>query len=263
MKKHYALLLLISVTLLACDDKVDPLPIDEVLDGIVLSKVRHETGDQSWEQLYQYDDDGKLIFIEEINHHGNTQQFLYSDNQLVEIRHLDQSNDQLIFRDSLALNAQGLVERVYNFSINQGTDVPLNSITYLSYDGNGQLTERQTVYERLTDYTPRDVHYWENGNVIQTNRFNGDEKMQEFYYTYDDKLALPHTAWQNTGFQYVKTRNNVVSTDWTDYTGLLDTACKPCTGTYTYNDHGLPASYTTNWGYTQYFEYKELPKSEE
>ena len=258
MKYAKLLLVLMCMALLACDSTVDPAP-----DGLVLSSVRHETGDQSWLQLFSYDAAGRLLAIEDQTSYGRNQNYSYQGDHLAEIRNISRAENQVIFIDSLFYNANGLLNEVHNYSINEGADLPLNSITYLTYNSQGLLKERSTVYERETDYNPRDIYYWQDGNVVQLDRYNGDSKLQEYYYTYDNKPAVDYDLWQLTGVRYVTNQNNIVSTDWTDYTGLLDTACKPCSGTYSYYANGLPATYTTNWGYQLTFEFKELPRTTE
>lgn len=253
MKKPFLLVAFVIAGLWGCDS-VNPLP-----DGSILSQIAYTSGDQTWLELYEYNDAGQLIAVERQNGLGEKKSFIYSGDRLVETATVRLDNGTLIFRDSLGYNAAGQVVKIYGFSINSGDDVPLSQIKSLTYNNQGQLVEVSSEFVNLEDYQPRDTYVWQNGNVVQVNHYNGAELQQEFYLTYDDKLSVYPENFIGIGYPEAATRNNVVSTDWTDYTGLLDTACKPCTTNYQYNANGLPISFTTNWSYAGTLSYKQLP----
>jgi hypothetical protein len=250
MKKLFLLVAFVIAGLSGCDS-LDPLP-----DGAILSQVAYTSGNQTWLELYAYNDAGQLISVEEQNGLGRKKSFVYSGDRLVETATVRLDNGILIFRDSLGYNAAGQVVKIYGFSINSGDDVPLSQIKSLSYNNQGQLVEVSSEFINLDGYQPRDTYTWQNDNVVQVNHYNGDELEHEFYLTYDDKLSVNLESHTGIGYPEAATRNNVISVDWNDYTGLLDTACKPCTTTYQYSANGLPTAFTTNWSYAATFSYK-------
>ena len=257
MKKSSPLLFALLFGLLACNDASTP---DPAADGWVLAAILHESGDQQWQETFEYDNNGRLISREDERTAGHRITYQYEGDLLVERQTIDPSNGTLIFRDSITYNAQNLIDRVYRFSINQGNQVPLSDIRNYRYNAQGQLAEVSTEYVNLSDYQPRHVYHWQDGNVVQVDRFNGDCPMIEFYYTYDKQPVVFFEGWNGLDTPEVKTRNNIISTDWTDFTGLLDTACKPCTQTFSYFPNGLPRSVSFNWDYSMHFSYITVPE---
>lgn len=252
MKKPLYFYAFVVFALVSCDS-VDPLP-----EGAVLASVTYNLGDQSWVELYEYNDMGQLTSVEDQNGLGQRKSYLYGGNRLIETLTIRLNNEQVVFRDSITYNAAGQVEKVYGFNVNGGTDLSLYHVKTMTYDSQGQLIEVASDIIDTDDYNPRDVYHWQDGNVVQVDRFNGATLLQQFYLTYDDKVGLNLESFSFLGYPEAATRNNVISTDWTDYTGVLDTACKPCTMSYQYSSNGIPTSFSTNWSYSATFSFREL-----
>lgn len=255
MKKLLSLFAFVLISLTSCDS-VEPLP-----EGVVLATITHDMGDQNWLELYEYNDAGLLTSVENQSGLGHRRSYLYGGDRLLEKQTIRLDNEQLIFRDSITYNAAGQVTKVFRFSVNGGTGLPLYQIKSISYNAQGQVIEVSSDFTGIDDYSPRDVYHWEGGNVVQLDRYNGTALQQEFFLTYDDKVAINLEGVLSVGDPEAATQNNIISTDWKDYTGLLDTACKPCTISYQYNSDGLPKSLATNWSYSATFTYKQLTQS--
>ncbi|GAB5524748.1 MAG: hypothetical protein Roseis2KO_26200 [Roseivirga sp.] len=253
MKKSL-LFFAVAVTCLVGCDSVNPLP-----DGVVLASITHDMGDQSWLELFEYSDTGALTSVENQSGLGQRRSYLYAGDQLLETQTIRLDNEQLIFRDSITYNAAGQVAKVYRFSVNGGTGLPLYQVKSMTYNSEGQLVEIASEFTGIDDYNPREVYHWQDGNVVQVDRYNDTSLQQEFFLTYDNKTSINLESFVSLGHPEAATKNNIISTDWNDYTGLLDTACKPCTVAYKYNSNGLPKSFSTNWSYSATFSYKQLP----
>jgi len=255
MKKSVFILFSLLIILSACnEDQVAPLSAD----GTVIASINHTNGNESWLETFEYDNQGRIVSIENEVSLGTRRTFHYGGDQLLEIRTIQMSDERLIFRDSMGYNTDGALTNVYKFSVNQGEDLPLSSIETFSYNGAGQVTEISTDNLWTDDYNPRKVFHWQNGNVVQEDHYwNGEDISIEFYMSYDDKRYVNTHGY--IGFQYSEaiTNNNVIEVDWTDHTGLYDTACKPCTTSYTYSND-LPTAFTTNWLYGGSITYKQI-----
>lgn len=131
MKKSLLLFALVTACFVGCDS-VDPLP-----DGVVLASITHDMGDQSWLELYEYNDAGVLSSVENQNGLGQRRSYLYAGDRLQEKQTIRLDNEQLIFRDSIAYNAAGRVAKVYRFSVNGGADLPLYQVKSMTYNGQG------------------------------------------------------------------------------------------------------------------------------
>lgn len=125
------------------------------------------------------------------------------------------------------------------------------------------MIEVASEFTESDDYKPREFYHWQDGNVVQVDRYNGTSLLQEFFLTYDNQTSINLESFVSLGHHEAITKNNVTSTDWKDYTGLLDTVCKPCTVSYQYSSNGLPTALSTNWSYSATFTYKELPQASE
>lgn len=256
MKKLLPCLTLLLAILCACETvAVDPL----LEDGSVIASINHNGGDINWYEIFDYDARGRLLSVENQRGLRQIKDFHYAGDRLLETRTSEPDESSLIFRDSIAYDANGRLTAVHRFSINYGQNVPLRSIDYFTYDDQGQVIEIRTENLRSTDYNPRKVYHWQNGNIIKADVYwNGTDISLEFYYTYDNKRALNSQGEINIQFSGIKTRNNVTSVDWTDHTGLYDTACKPCNTSYGYDERNRPVTLSTNWGYSATIEYKDL-----
>ena len=243
--------LLLVVT--ACQDAFSPFS-----DGTVLSEIRYESNNQTWTDKYEYTDDGQVRSVTSDNGLVERDEFTYANGRLLEKRTVQVQNNRLVFRDSMVYNANGQVAFIYKYSINEGADLPLSSIESLTYDGEGQLIEVSTEFVRVTDYKPRKVYRWRDGNAIQADYYDGDVLQQEFFFTYDDRPALQFENFTNPGNLSLVNENNLIHTDWVDYSGVLDTVCKPCEIAFVYNLNGLPIFLQTNWNLKATFIYQEL-----
>ncbi|MCE7995038.1 MAG: hypothetical protein HEP71_23875 [Roseivirga sp.] len=255
MKKSFLLFALVAICLVGCDS-VDPLP-----HGVVLTAITHDMGDQSWLELYEYNDAGIVTSVEDQNGLGRRRSYFYGGDRLLETQTIRLDNEQLIFRDSITYNGVGQVDKIYRFSVNGGTDLPLYQVKSMTYNSERQLIEVSSDFIGIDDYSPREVYHWEGGNVVQLDRYNGTALQQEFFLTYDNKVAANLESFVSLGRPEAATRNNIINTDWKDYTGLLDTACKPCTVSYEYSSNGIPTALTTNWSYSATFTYEQLPQA--
>ncbi len=261
MKNELICLIAFVFVLSACENQLAE-PLSEV--NSLVSQINHRGGNDAWEETFEYDNQHRLISATDLRSLGRRRNLEYQEGQLFQERTYELMNETLAFRDSIVRDDQGQIEAIYKFSVNGGEDVPLSRIEHLFYDDQGQVIESRTEYLNSGDYRPRKVFHWENGNIIKEDQYwNGTDLSIEFYFTYDDKLGINSNSILLFHQAGQPTRNNVISVDWTDHSGLYDTACKPCTTSYGYDDRQRPTSFSTNWGYSATIVYKELNIQEE
>ena len=120
----------IAVLLFNCsseDDTVQSrgtrlLSIDYIADGT------------AWTENYYYNADSLLTTIEDLRSVGQRYEISYENGRITQYRTYTIENNTEVYRDSIVYNADGQIDRIYNWPLNQ--DGNLLTIYTFSYDSS-------------------------------------------------------------------------------------------------------------------------------
>ncbi|MDX8340826.1 hypothetical protein SLH46_16635 [Draconibacterium sp. IB214405] len=246
---------ILTVLVLFCSCSKDDVEIENS-NGTKLISIDYSYEENEWSEYYYYNSKDQLVEMEDLRSLGRRYEFLYSDDKVEQIETYRISDNRIVFRDSIAYNDAGEIDRIYSYSINLGDDLPLNLIYEFEYDDAGNIVKK-TTYSDFYGENPRiQKYYWTDGNVTRAEEWSGDQLVTEYFYTYDDKIYYKKDARNYATGEVIKNRNNVKSISFKDYSGLVDAICNPCESSYTYNLDDYPVKITTSYGRTMRINYE-------
>lgn len=209
---------------------------------------------QEWIETFSYDSNNKLIEHDEEN--DRLKKIEYVNSKALQIRtYASYDRALLIFRDSFAYNNDGQFDKIYNFSINAGENVPLSSISEYIYDSDGRLIE--IASKRVGgEFSYKRIFDWVDGRIYAVNEYRHEKKTITTEFLIDSKnnykRYLP-IYWLDP---INLSPHNVRFSSVTDYTGAYDAVCNDCNFKYVYNAEGYPIEMKTDWGLTKKFFYE-------
>ena len=251
--------IIVSTLALSCSE--DAIPDTRgtkllTIDGF----VKYPESQDSWQETYHYDPNGRLTLVEDHRSLGRRYKIVYEGERILQYLIYQMDNDRLIFRDSVAYTADGLINKIYSFSINAGPELPLDFVIAFDYDSLQRVVERKSYLWPSEQYFIREKYDWDDTHIVRKQDYYyeaGEEEFRyEYFYAYDDqhnyKIGIPY--YLNDPINWGP--HNVTVMDWRDYYGNLDLLCKPCQYTYRYNRDGYPVEITTNYGRSEVATYE-------
>lgn len=256
--KKVILLAIICAFVFACKKDNSTL-VPNFSDGFVkiTSVVHTYVNDNFWTETFVYEND-KLIRVEGDNITPRTNEFSYNtDNQLVEVLTIEPTGNDLIFRDSITYLDNGLIDQIFNFSLNTGSDLPLNSIKTYKYDNDDKIKTVEDFSLSSNEIFRTTNYAWDGDNISKiesTNSIGG--AILDVLYKYDNKQnykkSNPHYL-QNNQFW---TANNIIESEFIDHAGIIDFVCNPCDNDFEYNSNAYPNLIDYEYGETLTIEYE-------
>ncbi len=260
MKKSLFLILLF-VSLSACENQINP----SLAADFQIKQIISESGDQRQLKDFAYSNSGNLLSVvhdfntnQGANEYVETTNFLYDNEQLTFKTFSYQSNGELHRRDSLTYFGNGLIDKLYSAYSENGTMV-VSWVSEFEYNDDGTIKQKTSYNPTSPDTELSNRYYWSNGDIIKIESYYQDALRYEASYQYDgaSNYKLGNPFFSNFEFS-AATKNNITQVKYTDYSGLLDLACNPCTLSYEYNELNLPKKVTYNWGSIDYITYDIL-----
>jgi YD repeat-containing protein len=234
-------LLLITLSILGCERYGD------IIDshGSVLNKIDYTDDGEKWTEHFSYDSIGRLVEILDTKNSGRKYISVFNEEKLLQFTTFTVEPNKEIERDSFAYNLSGQMERIYKFD--NGSD-KADWIYEYTYDASGRLETRKTILDHPVPFPILENYYWENGNVIHIEEFNGEgDLLYEFFCIYDDKQnykkVIPYYMENPVNWSL----NNLVSVTWNDYKGDFEGQCRGCETKYNYNLDGSPLEILYPW----------------
>jgi len=242
--KHI-LIILTTVLIISCS-KDDAITKSK---GTKLVSIEYFEENKNWKENYLYDSNNKLNEVENLYSLGRKYEIEYSDGKLKQFTTYRINDNKKIFRDSILYNFNGDIEKIYNYSINSGENLPLTWIYEFEYDNSGKLTKKSTYFKSNEEYMRFEKYYWNGENIERIEEFNETEELYyEYFFTFDDKVNYKRNIPIYISDPINWSENNVTIMNWNDYHGNLDLICRPCESTYKYNLDNFPVKIETNWG---------------
>lgn len=260
MKKEL-LLTLLFVSLSACENQINPA----IAADFQVKEIISESGDQRQAKDFTYSNNGKLLSVihdfntnEGANEYVETTNFLYDNEQLIFKIYSYQATNVLHRQDSLTYFRNGLIDKLYAAYPENGSMI-VSWINEFEYNADGTIKQRTSYNPTSPDTGLSNRYYWSNGNIIKIEHYYQDALRYEVSYQYDgaSNYKLGNPFFSNFEFS-ATTKNNITQVEYTDYSGLLDLACNPCSFSYEYNEFNLPKKVTYNWGSIDYITYHIL-----
>ena len=222
--------------------------------------VEYPDSRDTWQETYHYDPNGRLTLVENTRSLGRRYEIAYEGERILQYLTYQRDNNRLIFRDSVAYTADGLIDKIYSFSINAGPELPLDFVIAFDYDSLQRVVERKSYLWPSEQYFIREKYDWDDTHIVRKQDYYyeaGEEEFRyEYFYAYDDqhnyKIGIPY--YLNNPINWGP--HNVTVMDWRDYYGNLDLICRPCQYTYRYNRDGYPVEITTNYGRSEVATYE-------
>lgn len=212
---------------------------------------------RNWMETYSYSSSDELIRIEDFRSSGRRYEVSYENSQVKEIVAYSINQNKIIFRDSIAYNANRTINKIYKFSINAGENVELSSIYEFEYDHENKVSRKSTYFVKIGKYTSIDKYFWNGANIARVECYNGEEEMHyEYFYDYDNKNNYQKEIPTSIADPINWSNNNVTRMNWNDYLGNLDIICRPCVAKYRYNSDHYPIFIKFNWGRVMTLRYE-------
>lgn len=233
--KHFLSFLLISLVLISCSE--EPVPNPE--SDLRLASISY-TDNRS--DQFMYNTEGKINEVVSTFPYGESRKVYEYNNSgyLNQILTFDESSTEPYAKDVIVYNSQNAISNIYRYNLTNG-QFQLNSTIKPTYGSNNLPKELLYTYEGSPSFQSKQMLYWNEGNLIKVENYDGENQLlHEFFYEYDNhpNFKLSNPFYINAPES--SSKNNLVKMDYNDYTGLLDTFCKPCTYSYEYNEEGLP-----------------------
>lgn len=243
MKRIAFLLLVLGIISCSKDN------LDDQTAGIKLVTIEYEDDYSEWSVNYFYSSDGDLIMIEDLFSLGRRTEIEYEGSRVKEYLTYSMDDEKLIFRDSVAYNADGTIKAKYNFLINRGEDLPLAYIYEYEYNSDGKLDKHSTFMVHRQEYLRVNKYHWKKGNVIKVEEFDEKGKLKHVvHYKYDNKSNYRNKLSPALNTSPYVSKNNITKMEVDDYTGTIDLVCNPCKSKYKYNKENYPISIKSDGG---------------
>ncbi len=249
----YLSVLLVSVFIMACSNNNEELPVNDAH----ISTIEHVLQRVNWMETFNYDNDERLISVDNSSTSGGRKEFVYEGNNVTRINHIELSTDTIHQIDSLTYNNEG---NLISFNVLSAYPGPGFSEVWsyeFEYDDNGRVSKQTSFFDRSGEDAGYIIFEWTGDNIRKLNYFNQeDDILYEYFYEYDNKLNYAQGIPIYIQEPLYWNRNNITKFDYIDHTGLLDLACGPCTYEFEYNEDDYPSEIEYNWGYTKMLTYK-------
>lgn len=217
-----------------------------------LLRIDYKLGDKpidNWTESYLYDENNKIIQVQENAVSGRKYQMIYFNERLQEYSTQRMEDNQLLFRDSIAYHPNGTISAIYNFSINLGNNLPLGAIYQFEYNNENKIIQKKTFLVDQNEYFRIEKYSWTGPNISKIAHFDGDGNIRyEMNFSYDNKVNYQRELPQLITEPLTWSAHNVTRSELKDYTGLLDPICNPCKTAYEYNQDGYPVFIKNAWG---------------
>jgi hypothetical protein len=205
-----------------------------------------------YEYFYRYD--GRLDSVDAGA--SNRYKAVYEDSKLVKmLRYRSDSAVSTAYEEYEYDDLDRPVSRSY-WSLDEeaGTFQPLRKYSY-TYNAQGKI-EKEKYVSYISNLTSTRTYAWENGNLVEEKYFDHNGNLEtEYHYGYDSRKN------PNRLFDYILvlpgkiSKNNLVSWQVTDFTGLTEFYCYSYQISYQYNTANYPVSGQSNCVLSWAYEY--------
>ena len=222
----------------------------------VIKVETHNDGNNEWTVTYHYEND-QLVLVEDLNGIGQNKVINYDEDKVHQILTYTRNDNKLVFKEEFIYNSDGSIDKIDVYSINAGADLPLSRVYEMSYNNDGLVKEVKIFNVSRNEYSRRTEITWDNGNATIIKEYSEQNLQVEYINDYDDKINYKQNL--PTFFKYPSNSsvNNLIKTDVTDYSGLIDWVCMPCEMKHRYNsDNLLQSIENVSTGYIIDLEYE-------
>jgi hypothetical protein len=248
------ILILMFIISFSCSEQIEEI---KKVKEIKLIKIESNADGNMWIENYFYNLDGVLCQVVNSESYRGRYEIQYLNKKLTEYSMFRIADGKKLFRDSVAYDSLGRIQKIFNYSINSGTELPLTWIYEYEYDHLGKLSKR-SFYSKIAEvYFWYEKYFWNGSNIIRMEEYcESKEICYEYFYTYDNKVNYKANIPIYISDPLNWCENNVTSMNWYDYHGNLDIICRPCVTSYKYNLENYPIEIITNWGFRSILTYK-------
>jgi len=202
----------------------------------------------SYTQSYLYNTDGNLVSINDTRQGEGFQKVIYTQEQKI---------DSLIYQNLLEdylrfIHFEYDGDRLIGYHDNHISEqfgTKIYSKEY-KYNSNGYVEEEFSTFKSGSTTSNSHVEYtWKNGNISIMKQFGSDGELDlEIDLRYDDKKNFAKNNVSLVNQYQIWSKNNVVRSITTDYTGIYDPSCYDCPTSYTYTSDDYVKTMENDWG---------------
>lgn len=251
MKAYYLLLVLVITS--CGSDEIIP-------DGTKILSIQHSENPlgllpkaKEWEEKIIYDNMGRIVKVTEALSPSSYRTFERDQlGRIVHILTFDGVTNSLLNRDSITYNNDSPYKnKLFNFSINSGDNLPLTFIYKYYYNTSNEVIRRETFFVATNQNIIVEKYFWINGDINRKElyRYTPNEFLAyEFFYEYDTKVNYKGSLPMYLNDPLNQTNNNIIKESFNDYYGDWEALCNPCITGYKYNASSLPYVINASWG---------------
>ncbi len=220
--------------------------------GSKLISIDYKKGSKAidnWKVLFSYNEDDLITRVEDFYVSGSRFQIEYNNGRLLEYTTHSINDNTVAARDSISYNQNGSIKAIYNFTPYPEDSLTLSLIYEFEYSSENKLTEKKTYNVDQAEYISNEKYYWNNKNIEKSAYYDDEGRLRhETLYSYDNKINYKKNIPIYVSNPINWSENNIIRSNFADYTGAIDPSCYSCVTKYRYNLDLYPTLITYDWG---------------
>lgn len=223
--------------------------IDEYSDSyFLIDTIRDDRyGNQSDRYtIFSYNQRNQLIGVNLHVTVGRSYRYNYDERgRLIEkLEYATFNNRTRVRRDSITYDERGRIYQIHDIYDRYPNDDEVdsflvNNITEFIYNQSDQVVESKRYHYNYEGFRTQAKYFWEGNNILQMDRYDIYGKLYlSFRYQYDNQPNYIRNHPYYYTYWHSWSKNNVIHSSATDYSGLYDASCYECEYEYEYDAEG-------------------------
>ncbi len=241
-------LFLLALLCFSCSENVTPLQNGDYIK--IQSRIHLDTDAQvTMTETMRYSDDGQLLRVDGLDQGSHYATFTYDEERRLILKEKFLiEGDRLESKQEFFYNATGRLAEIREYLGVLGNPVDLVRVHRYEFNKEDQSIRKISYNPNSNDSKYQYDFTWRNNNLVKVEHRNAAGDLEvEYAYSYDDKINPFRSFPAYLDQEFLQSANNLVESEYTDYTGIIDTYCNPCKTKYKYNGDKLPKRKDFEW----------------